>query len=78
MSLYKLRLVEGKLQGSFRLIEWPTTVAIFAKNKLSGCTANVCFITEEEIYSTNAGDARCLASIGGKAVPLSFDHKPED
>ena len=48
----------------------------FRQNKLSGCTANVCLITEEEIYVANAGDARCVASIGGRAVPLSFDHKP--
>ena len=26
----------------------------------------------------NAGDSRCVASSRGRAVALSFDHKPDD
>ena len=41
-----------------------------------GCTANVVLIKDGTLYVANAGDARCVAAIGGKAVALSTDHKP--
>lgn len=49
-----------------------------------GCTANVILIVPEDplsrtpmtIYCANAGDSRSVASSGGKASGLSFDHKP--
>jgi serine/threonine protein phosphatase PrpC len=44
-----------------------------------GCTANVIFIDDmKKIYSANAGDSRCVLARNGKAVPLSFDHKPDN
>ena len=48
------------------------------ENEFAGCTANVCFVTEQEIIVANAGDSRCVACVNGKAVPLSFDHHPQD
>eukprot|EP01059_Diplonema_ambulator_P027709 TRINITY_DN4621_c1_g1_i2.p1 TRINITY_DN4621_c1_g1~~TRINITY_DN4621_c1_g1_i2.p1 ORF type:complete len:320 (+),score=31.32 TRINITY_DN4621_c1_g1_i2:76-1035(+) len=43
----------------------------------SGCTAVSCLVTETgQIVCANAGDSRCVLSRAGKAVPLSFDHKP--
>ena len=43
----------------------------------SGCTAVTLVITPDgKLVCGNAGDSRCVLSRGGKAVPLSFDHKP--
>lgn len=45
-----------------------------------GCTANVVIVDEgkKKIFVANAGDSRAVMGKGGKAVPLSFDHKPEN
>lgn len=43
-----------------------------------GCTANVVFIKGDEIYCANAGDSRCVLASEGKAIDLSFDHKPDN
>lgn len=42
----------------------------------SGCTAVSCMITPTHIICANAGDSRCVMSTGGRAKPLSEDHKP--
>ena len=44
-----------------------------------GCTANVILIDGmNRLVVANAGDSRCVMSRAGVAVPLSFDHKPEN
>jgi len=43
----------------------------------SGCTAIVSVICRDTIYVANAGDSRCVLGVGGKAVQMSFDHKPD-
>lgn len=44
-----------------------------------GCTANVLLIDDQKkIYIANAGDSRCVLARAGKAIPLSFDHKPDN
>lgn len=45
----------------------------------SGTTACVVLLTPEYVVCANAGDSRSVMSkLGNKAVPLSFDHKPDD
>lgn len=48
--------------------------------KASGCTAVVALldIGRKEVVVANAGDSRCVICRAGKAVEMSFDHKPED
>lgn len=43
-----------------------------------GCTCNICCITPEFYLCANAGDSRAVLCRGGRAVPLSEDHKPND
>merc|ERR1719510_1201444 len=44
----------------------------------SGCTAVVALMRGNELYVANAGDSRCVVCRDGKAIEMSFDHKPED
>ena len=41
-----------------------------------GCTANVLMIYNNLLICANAGDSRCVLGEGGRAIPLSMDHKP--
>jgi len=44
--------------------------------EMSGCTAVSLLVTRTELLCANAGDSRCVLCRDGRAVPLSFDHKP--
>lgn len=46
---------------------------------MTGCTANVCIIDENEkkIYCANSGDSRAVLCKNGIAYALSEDHKPD-
>lgn len=46
--------------------------------KDSGCTAVVALLVGRDLYVANAGDSRCVVCRNGKAIEMSFDHKPED
>jgi len=42
----------------------------------AGCTAVVCVMSEKELIVANAGDSRAVLCRAGKAIALSYDHKP--
>jgi serine/threonine protein phosphatase PrpC len=42
-----------------------------------GTTAVVLLMTKDRFYVANIGDSRAVLCRGGKAVPLSTDHKPD-
>ncbi|XP_064177567.1 protein phosphatase 1G [Anguilla rostrata] len=44
----------------------------------SGTTAVVALIRAKQLIVANSGDSRCVVSERGKAVDMSYDHKPED
>jgi len=41
-----------------------------------GCTAVACLVRPDSIIVANAGDSRAVLSRSGRAVELSYDHKP--
>ena len=45
---------------------------------MAGCTAVVALIKGSTLYVANAGDSRCVLGRKGTALPMSFDHKPEN
>ncbi|KAJ4836879.1 hypothetical protein Tsubulata_045487 [Turnera subulata] len=44
---------------------------------VGGSTAVVAVVTQEHIVVANCGDSRAVLCRGGKAIPLSVDHKPD-
>ena len=45
---------------------------------MTGTTAVVVLITKDTIYCSNSGDNRAVLCRDGKAVALSYDHKPSN
>ncbi|CAI2347421.1 unnamed protein product [Caenorhabditis sp. 36 PRJEB53466] len=45
-------------------------------NDVSGTTAVVVLIKEDQVFCGNVGDSRVVCSVVGEARPYSFDHKP--
>jgi protein phosphatase len=57
-----------------------TTLDVKMRDKAedSGCTAVTVAVTPKEIICASVGDSRAVICRAGKAIPLSFDHKPEN
>jgi protein phosphatase len=62
------------------LAETYTTLDVKMRDKAeeSGCTAVTVAVTPKEIICASVGDSRAVICRAGKAIPLSFDHKPEN
>ena len=46
--------------------------------EMAGTTACVVLVTNDSIYCANSGDSRAVLCSKGNAIPLSFDHKPQN
>lgn len=53
-------------------------IGVAGPGSSSGCTAVVALLHKNELFVANAGDSRCVVCRDGKAMDMSFDHKPED
>lgn len=62
----------GGAEGDRRMCELPNHPVT------AGCTAVVVLQVGSTLITANCGDSRGVLCRGGQAVPLSFDHKPND
>ena len=44
----------------------------------AGTTACVLLVTNDKIYCANLGDSRAVVCSDNMAIPLSYDHKPQN
>lgn len=53
-------------------------VVVDDADSLAGCTSVVALIKGNKLYVANAGDSRCVLAKAGKAIEMSYDHKPDN
>ncbi|KAL7303286.1 hypothetical protein TKK_0004478 [Trichogramma kaykai] len=73
---YKEGKIEEALKKGFLEIDKVMQTDEATKNAQAGTTVISVLIKDNVLYCANAGDSRAVASVAGKAVPLSYDHKP--
>jgi protein phosphatase 1G len=75
-------IIESKEgEEELKVIRKKSDAASFNDTTISlgtGCTACVVLITPTRIFTANAGDSRAVLCRKGHALPLSYDHKPEN
>ncbi|XP_015513284.1 probable protein phosphatase 2C T23F11.1 [Neodiprion pinetum] len=75
-SEYQTGNVVEAMQQGFLQLDRTMQYDTLLKDEQAGTTVIALLIKDNILYSANAGDSRAVASVGGKAVPLSKDHKP--
>ncbi|KAK5116719.1 hypothetical protein LTR62_007393 [Meristemomyces frigidus] len=75
---FKKKDFEQALKDGFLAIDRAILSDPKYEEEVSGCTSTVGIITNDKIYTGNAGDSRTVLGIKGRAKPLSFDHKPQN
>ena len=73
----EIRRKQTQLNGR-KGIESRTIPSSRVRQERSGSTIVVVMITPSHIICANAGDSRAVLQRGGRALPLSFDHKPSN
>lgn len=71
-------ITENHIKNSIKNAILKIDKFIFNNKIPSGTTANLCLIIKNKIYSANVGDSRSVLCRNGIAIPLSYDHKPNN
>ncbi|GMT18601.1 hypothetical protein PFISCL1PPCAC_9898 [Pristionchus fissidentatus] len=72
---YKVN-VEEAMRTGFMTLDEMMKADDDMKDDMSGTTAVTIIVKNGVIYCANVGDSRAVISKNGRAVPLSYDHKP--
>ncbi|CAJ0942558.1 unnamed protein product, partial [Mesorhabditis belari] len=75
---YKDGDIEGALKKGFLGMDDKMRADEEMKDDGSGTTAVVVLVQRDTVYCGNVGDSRAVLSECGKAIPLSYDHKPDN
>lgn len=76
ISAYPIADPHNGLVAAFYRMDEALQEMQYIDGQSQGCTAVVCCVNQDQIIVANAGDSRAVLCRGGRAVPLSQDHKP--